>query len=211
MTDLETAMLTFLQEAQNEFNSEKEVDYFIQKHAPKLMEAARKQLMAEIWHKESEHPDNRHPYPVINPDGEMAYAYYEKLCGWQFDRDFKHSTNMLWLDIEKILPKKDLKSCDTRLYGIVKKVIDGLLSTNTDISKSDCVVYHIPTGVSYTVQEAAEMVCVAASKSMEVLNHVYSDTEQTILVRVFGKEMVFTRTREDKNSEWHEWQKITDI
>lgn len=64
-------------------------------------------LIKQIWHKESEHPDNRHPYPVLNPDGEMAYAYYDKLCGWQFDREFKHSANMLWLDIEKILPKKD--------------------------------------------------------------------------------------------------------
>ena len=52
-------------------------------------------------------PGNRHPYPVLNPDGEMAYAYYEKLCGWQFDRDFKRSTRMLWLDIEKILPSKE--------------------------------------------------------------------------------------------------------
>ena len=50
---------------------------------------------------------NRHLYPVLNPDGEMAYAYYEELCGWQFDRDFKRSTRMLWLDIEKILPKED--------------------------------------------------------------------------------------------------------
>lgn len=47
MTDFETAMLSFLQDAQNEFNSEKEVEHFIGKHAPKLMEAARKQLMAE--------------------------------------------------------------------------------------------------------------------------------------------------------------------
>ena len=107
MTGFETAMLSFLQDAQNELNSENEVEHFIGKHAPKLMEAARKQLMAEIWHKESEHPDNRNPYPVLNPDGEMAYAYYEELCGWQFDRDFKHSVNMLWLDIEKILPKED--------------------------------------------------------------------------------------------------------
>jgi hypothetical protein len=59
MTNFEIAMLTFLQDAQNEFNSEKEVDCFIRKHAPKLMEAARKQLMAEIWHKESEAPLNR--------------------------------------------------------------------------------------------------------------------------------------------------------
>lgn len=73
---------------------------------PYVLKAAHKQLMDEIWHKESEHPDNMHPYPVLNPDGEMAYAYYDKLCGWQFDRDFKWSANMLWLDIEKILPKR---------------------------------------------------------------------------------------------------------
>jgi hypothetical protein len=48
MTDFETAMLTFLQDAQNEFNSEQEVEHFIKKHAPRLIEAARKQLMAEI-------------------------------------------------------------------------------------------------------------------------------------------------------------------
>lgn len=64
-------------------------------------------LIKQIWHKESEHPDNRHPYPVLNPDGEMAFAYYDELGGWQFDREFKHSVNMLWLDIEKIMPKKD--------------------------------------------------------------------------------------------------------
>ena len=57
MTNFEIAMLSFLQDAQNEFNSEKEVDYFIEKHAPKLMEAACKQLMTEIWHKESEQED----------------------------------------------------------------------------------------------------------------------------------------------------------
>ena len=41
MTDFETAMLTFLQDAQNEFNSEKEVDDHIRKHAPKLLAEAR--------------------------------------------------------------------------------------------------------------------------------------------------------------------------
>ena len=35
MTDFETAMLSFLQDAQNEFNCEKEVERFIGKHAPK--------------------------------------------------------------------------------------------------------------------------------------------------------------------------------
>ena len=65
------------------------------------------QALKDIWHKESEHPNNRHPYPVLNPDGEMAFAYYDELSGWQFDRDFKHSVNMMWLDIERILPKKE--------------------------------------------------------------------------------------------------------
>ena len=71
-------------------------------------------LVWQIWHKESEHPDNKHPYPVLNPDGEMAFAYYDQLCGWQFDRDFKHSANMLWLDIEKILPKEDEHTAQAR-------------------------------------------------------------------------------------------------
>lgn len=68
-----------------------------------LMEAARKQLMNEIWHKKTDNPGNRHPYPVINPDTqEMAFAYY--YYGWQFDRDYNPGRNMLWLDIEKIIP-----------------------------------------------------------------------------------------------------------
>ena len=63
-------------------------------------------LVKQIWHKESEHPDNKQPYPVINPDtGEMAFAYYD--LGWHFDRDYKHSVKMMWLDIERILPKND--------------------------------------------------------------------------------------------------------
>ena len=64
-------------------------------------------LIKQIWHKESEHPDNRHPYPVLNPNGEMAFAFYDELYGWQFDREFKRNANMLWLDIERVLPKKD--------------------------------------------------------------------------------------------------------
>ncbi len=68
-----------------------------------LMEAARKQLMNKIWHKGSDNPGNKHPYPVINPDTqEMAFAYY--YYGWQFDRDYNPGRNMLWLDIEKIIP-----------------------------------------------------------------------------------------------------------
>jgi hypothetical protein len=108
MTDFqhELSEILFSETSTEELSAERVVDLAIE-IAPKVLEAARKQLMADIWHKESEYPDNRHPYPVLNPDGEMAYAYYDELCGWQFDRDFKHSVNMLWLDIEKILPKKD--------------------------------------------------------------------------------------------------------
>ena len=70
-----------------------------------VLKAAYKQIVSEIWHKK--HPNNHHPYPVINPDtGEMAYAYYDELSGWQFDRDYKRSIKMLWLDIEKILPNE---------------------------------------------------------------------------------------------------------
>ena len=63
-------------------------------------------LIKMVWHKESDHPKNKHPYPVLNPDtGEMAFAYY--YLGWHFDRDYAHSVNMLWLDIEQILPSKN--------------------------------------------------------------------------------------------------------
>lgn len=63
----------------------------------------------EIWNKAADHPDSRHPYPVINPDTqEMAYAYYDKhLRQWEFDRDYDPGDNMMWLDIEKILPTKE--------------------------------------------------------------------------------------------------------
>ena len=63
----------------------------------------KQQLMNEIWHKGTDNPGNKHPYPVINPDTqEMAFAYY--YYGWNFDRDYNPGCNMLWLDIEKILP-----------------------------------------------------------------------------------------------------------
>lgn len=59
--------------------------------------------LESLWHKESEPPTNKHPYPVLNPDtGEMAFAYY--YLGWHFDRDYAHSSKMLWLDIEAIIP-----------------------------------------------------------------------------------------------------------
>lgn len=66
----------------------------------------REQLMKELWHKGTDDPGNKHPYPVINPDTqEMAFAYYDQRFGlWEFDRDYNPGRNMLWLDIEKILP-----------------------------------------------------------------------------------------------------------
>ena len=66
---------------------------------------AEKNLINSIWHKNDDKPGNKHPYPVINPDTqEMAFAYY--FCGWQFDRDYNPGRNMLWLDIERILPNE---------------------------------------------------------------------------------------------------------
>lgn len=102
-----TTDASLLRKAMDKYNQFIINEYHKEEPVSEELEAARKQLMADIWHKESEHPDNRHPYPVLNPDGEMAFAYYDKFFDWQFDRDFKHSVNMLWLDIEKILPKKD--------------------------------------------------------------------------------------------------------
>ena len=100
---------------------------------------------------------------------------------------------------------------DKELKETLKKYFDAVLPVGTYIiSKEECVVHHIPTGRSFTVPEAAEMAVAAASKSVEVLNHVYSDTEQTILVNVYGKKMVFTRTREEKNAEWDDWQMVTN-
>lgn len=66
----------------------------------------REQLMKELWHKGKDNPGNKHPYPVINPDTqEMAFAYYDQRFGlWEFDRDYHPGRNMLWLDIEKIIP-----------------------------------------------------------------------------------------------------------
>lgn len=66
----------------------------------------KQQMMKELWHKGTDNPGNKHPYPVINPDTqEMAFAYYDQRFGlWEFDRDYNPGRNMLWLDIEKILP-----------------------------------------------------------------------------------------------------------
>ena len=82
----------------------------------------------------------------------------------------------------------------------LKKVLNALntaLPKGTDISKEERDVYHIPTGRYYTVQEAVELVCGAASKRMKVLSHVYSDTEQIIMVEILGKKKnILTNTRE---------------
>lgn len=94
----------------------------------------------------------------------------------------------------------------------LKKVLNALNTAfpeETDISKEYCVVHHIPTGRSFTVPEAAEMA--AAVENMEVLNRVDRDTEQTILVKILGKKKIFSRTRENKDAEWHDWQMKAEI
>jgi hypothetical protein len=67
----------------------------------------KQKLMNELWHKGTDNPGNQHPYPVINPDTqEMTFAYYNQRLGWwEFNYcDYNPGRNMLWLDIEKILP-----------------------------------------------------------------------------------------------------------
>ena len=71
MTDFETAMLSFLQDAQNEFNSEKEVDDFIRKHEPRMMTEARKLLIDDVWHKPDE-PQDRSREPVLQLQRDMS-------------------------------------------------------------------------------------------------------------------------------------------
>ena len=67
----------------------------------------KQKLMNELWHKGTDNPGNQHPYPVINPDTrEMTFAYYNQRLGWwEFNYcDYNPGRNMLWLDIEKIIP-----------------------------------------------------------------------------------------------------------
>lgn len=79
------------------------------------------------------------------------------------------------------------------------------------ISNEECVVHHIPTGRSFTVPEAAEMAAALSDKNMKVLSRVDSDTEQTILVNILGKKKIISRTRENKDAEWHDWQMKAEI
>lgn len=48
LTEFERGMLSFLQDCKNEFNSEKEIDFFIHRHSPRLYELARKQVIKEM-------------------------------------------------------------------------------------------------------------------------------------------------------------------
>lgn len=96
----------------------------------------------------------------------------------------------------------------------LKKVLNALNTAfpeGTDISKEEPVVHHIPTGRSYTVQEAAEMTAAVASDNMKILERIDTDTEQTILVKILGKKKIFSRTRENKDAEWHDWQMKAEI
>ena len=71
MTNFEIALLTFLQDAQNEFNSEKEVEYFIKKHSPHLVMEAFKEVEPRIVRlaldtKHEEFPDGTSVYRTKN-------------------------------------------------------------------------------------------------------------------------------------------------
>lgn len=86
-------------------NSFQEMSNMMQMCRREGFERGIKWLLDNIWHKRDDLPGNKHPFPAINPDTqEMAFAFHERLCGWQFDRDYISGANMLWLDIEKILP-----------------------------------------------------------------------------------------------------------
>lgn len=97
----------------------------------------------------------------------------------------------------------------------LKKVLNALntaLPTGTDISKEERVVHHIPTGRSFTVQEAVELAVTAfPTPNFEILGRTDRATEQTLLVRLLRKEVLFIRTRENKDAEWHDWQMKAEI
>ena len=113
-----------INEAANKYVESKEL--VLMAYSPEYIEDVKKDMeiafkaganwMSEnIWRKKSDIPENKHPYPVVNLDtGELAFGFYDKVYGWQFDRDYNESENMLWLDIEKMPP--------------IKRLIDGMAS-----------------------------------------------------------------------------------
>lgn len=105
MTDFETAMLSFLQDAQNEFNSEKEVDCFIRKHAPKLMEAAHRQQMPKVWHKSDEKPDrSREPILRLHRDMSAGTLFFSMLKSEE-EVQMMMAGIVAWCYFEDLLPQ----------------------------------------------------------------------------------------------------------
>lgn len=97
----------------------------------------------------------------------------------------------------------------------LKKVLNALntaLPTGTFIGNEELLVHHIPSGRSFSVQEAVELTVAAfPTPNFEILGRTDSDTEQTLLVRLLRKEVLFIRTRENKDAEWHDWQIKAEI
>ncbi len=105
MTDFETAMLTFLQDAQNEFNSEKEVDDFIRKHAPRMMAEARKLLIDDVWHKPDEPIDrSREPILRLHRDMSAGTLFFSLL---RSEEEVQRMTSYIvaWCYFEDLLPQ----------------------------------------------------------------------------------------------------------
>ena len=105
MTDFETAMLTFLQDAQNEFNSEKEVDDFIRKHEPRMMAVARRQLIDDVWHKPDE-PQDRSREPILRLHRDLsAGTLFFSLLKTEEEVQMMNSGIVAWCYFEDLLPQ----------------------------------------------------------------------------------------------------------
>ena len=105
MTDFETAMLTFLQDAQNEFNSEKEVDDFIRKHAPRMMAVARRQLIDGVWHKPDE-PQDRSREPILRLHRDLsAGTLFFSLLKTEEEVQMMNSGIVAWCYFADLLPQ----------------------------------------------------------------------------------------------------------
>ena len=105
MTDFETAMLTFLQDAQNEFNSEKEVDDFIRKHEPRMMAVARRQLIDSVWHKPDE-PQDRSREPILRLHRDLsAGTLFFSLLKTEDEVQMMNSGIVAWCYFADLLPQ----------------------------------------------------------------------------------------------------------
>lgn len=105
MTDFETAMLTFLQDAQNEFNSEKEVDDFIRKHEPMMMAVARRQLIDGVWHKPDE-PQDRSREPILRLHRDLsAGTLFFSMLKTEEEVQMMNSGIVAWCYFKDLIPQ----------------------------------------------------------------------------------------------------------